>query len=397
MNMFFVSTLTPNVPGLLYGFSWINNNGVSIGLNTFSPPFGLPGRPDTIAHEIGHNLDLDHTTFGAGPVNGICGTACRNNLLTAGNLRTEPSIASLPNGQPAWVNQIFPSGALDQLNSTQIGQILQSGFVKPIAGISTDVTGTEAVPATASPVIALAPTSEFPGNGDFSVSFNGRGRAGESLTTLTLTAPDGVALIPSSFGLLEDPSGIIVTPQFSNCTVEEDQAACRTLQLLFSGAQFLFGDQIDYTVDVCSPKNSYSTSGRCLPISFSQLAGGTYKYQFSDGYETTSLLSGLEELSASAWNPDPNIPANIYDEALLVIADAGQLPCTPDPIIGCPNNPLDIGIADADPREEGGQPVPEPPTVLILLSALGLAVLLARASLRRSPDRCPRGALEVVH
>src|SRR5689334_6065450 len=34
MNMFFISTLIPNVPGLLYGFSWINNNGVSIGLNT---------------------------------------------------------------------------------------------------------------------------------------------------------------------------------------------------------------------------------------------------------------------------------------------------------------------------------------------------------------------------
>ena len=61
LNMFFVNTLVPPTAGTLYGFSWINNNGIAIGSNTFFPPFPLTPRFDTLAHEIGHNLALDHT------------------------------------------------------------------------------------------------------------------------------------------------------------------------------------------------------------------------------------------------------------------------------------------------------------------------------------------------
>jgi hypothetical protein len=128
VNMFFVNTLTPpsSIGGTLYGFAWLCNNGVAISSQTFAQ-----GRPDTIAHELFHTLCLDHGTYGAGPwtqatgANGqyavgagvvpqIPGTplpgqcdstypACGANLMTAGVIRTEPTLACIlanPNNPP---------------------------------------------------------------------------------------------------------------------------------------------------------------------------------------------------------------------------------------------------------------------------------------------------------
>jgi cytoskeletal protein CcmA (bactofilin family) len=124
INMFFLTTLNPptqQAGGALYGFSWIGNNGVSIAQNTFGFPksrSSLPPRPDTIAHELGHNLGLDHTIFGAGPYNPPSSTnpfppggitppipakplasecdpgypGCPTNLMTTGSLRTPPTV-----------------------------------------------------------------------------------------------------------------------------------------------------------------------------------------------------------------------------------------------------------------------------------------------------------------
>jgi hypothetical protein len=122
-NMFFVTTLNPptqQAGGTLYGFSWICNNGAAIAEDTFGFPkskTSLPPRPDTMAHELGHNLCLDHPTFGAGPYNlynavtnpqgGVVPVlptnplglecdpsypACARNLMTTGSLRTEPTV-----------------------------------------------------------------------------------------------------------------------------------------------------------------------------------------------------------------------------------------------------------------------------------------------------------------
>jgi hypothetical protein len=127
INMFFVSHLIPPASGgTLYGISWIGNNGVAIGGNTFFAPTPLQARPDTIAHELLHDLGLDHSTYGAGPwvpptnpnltnpalsfytapfgvappipSNPLfreCDSsypACGANLMTAGSLRNEPSV-----------------------------------------------------------------------------------------------------------------------------------------------------------------------------------------------------------------------------------------------------------------------------------------------------------------
>jgi hypothetical protein len=135
VNMFFVNNLKPPVysttctgpatscpGGTLYGFSWQGHNGVAIGGNTFSPNAPLQARPSTIAHELLHNLGLTHNSYGAGPYNppsstnpfppggtappisanplaGDCSTstypACAANLMTAGSIRTESTVACI--------------------------------------------------------------------------------------------------------------------------------------------------------------------------------------------------------------------------------------------------------------------------------------------------------------
>ena len=73
VNMFFVTTLNPpaqQAGGKLYGISWKGNNGVAIEQGVFGYPRSRtspPPRSSTIAHELGHVLGTDHTTFAAGP------------------------------------------------------------------------------------------------------------------------------------------------------------------------------------------------------------------------------------------------------------------------------------------------------------------------------------------
>jgi hypothetical protein len=143
MNVFFVNQLNPPTSaGTLYGFSMIGNNGVSIGMNAFFAPSPLQARPDTIAHELGHNLGLDHTTYGAGPwtpapypanggitppvvtltpLFGECDSGypgCALNLMTSGSVRTESTVPCILSSAPTGCSgmPLFPS-SVDQVNT----------------------------------------------------------------------------------------------------------------------------------------------------------------------------------------------------------------------------------------------------------------------------------------
>lgn len=102
IEAWFVQSLSP---GTLFGEAWVDGNGVVINAGAVAAFNGGVGRRDTFAHELGHNLGLDHGDFGAGGA---------DNLMTAGATR------NIPTG----VGDINPNGAqVDQLTAAQITEI----------------------------------------------------------------------------------------------------------------------------------------------------------------------------------------------------------------------------------------------------------------------------------
>jgi hypothetical protein len=128
INRFFVknicsSTNTNCFAGDVDGFGSGNGNGFATQNRVFFPQLG--GKPDTDAHELGHNLALDHLTFGA---------ADTTNLMTAGGMRTIPTpIPATGSKMDMWVLQVSPNAsaasmppALDQLTVPPSGACLPS-------------------------------------------------------------------------------------------------------------------------------------------------------------------------------------------------------------------------------------------------------------------------------
>jgi hypothetical protein len=178
-----------------------------------------------------------------------------------------------------------------------------------------------------------------------------------------------------------DTSGVIATPSFSGCTEGENVDACETLTLTFTGTPFAGGDALDYTVGVCRQiEAGPPLICEIVPVSdlVSALTNGTYQFQFSDGYQTTSLLQpNGSVLTATSWNPDPTIASDIYDPSLLMAASMGQMPCTPTDG-SCPT----LSLADGSPLEEGGQ-VPEPNSASLLVAAACIGFFVCRSARHR--------------
>lgn len=105
ISMWFVDLLYPSQPGTTFGVSFMPGNRIAIANAVFSA-----NRIDTIAHEIGHSLNLDH----------YAAADKASNLMAAGSDRTVPSN----------IGDIYPDGAdLDQLNSSQIATALRSDLI----------------------------------------------------------------------------------------------------------------------------------------------------------------------------------------------------------------------------------------------------------------------------
>jgi hypothetical protein len=351
INGFFVNGLSPPAgTGTLFGLAWVNNNGIANAMNSL---VGGAARPDTLAHEIGHDLDLDHTTFG----NLVPGSTPRvgfaNNLMTAGDPR---SIPTSPADAIGSIGAGMGSGTKDQLLPTQKTQVLRSGLMNPIPLVNTPATGT-----------------------DFTVSFQSGGRMGEKMDSLTLTAPTPLFSLGTKVEF-NNPVGIPIPPPPtpSDCSA----SGCTSLIFDFThGASFVAGDGIHYSI--CGPAES------CNPISVDTLAGGTYTYTFETDqvvddksvpielFQTTSqLLNQPGDLFSDSQHPDLMIPSEILNPDTFVGFSAE--PCT---IIAASTTCPPLVLADAFPPEED-KPVPEPPSILILLSSLAVLGLGYRCSSR---------------
>jgi Metallo-peptidase family M12B Reprolysin-like len=114
LNMWFVNQLFPDPLSITFGIAEVGGNNLAVNSIDIVNYNNGNGRIDTIAHEIGHNLGLEHNNYGAGGA---------NNLMTAGSLRTVP----------ASIFDINPDGAkLDTLLPAQISVARSSQLLTPV-------------------------------------------------------------------------------------------------------------------------------------------------------------------------------------------------------------------------------------------------------------------------
>jgi hypothetical protein len=111
-----------------------------------------------------------------------------------------------------------------------------------------------------------------------------------------------------------------------------------------------------------------------VPLSelINDLTGGTYKYQFSDGYQTTSVLRPLGDpiLDANSWTPDLTTPTGL-DLSHFTPFFSG-LPCIMQTgMTACPDLDLAAERYDLLVFE-----TPEPPNIAIIFVGLGLWLAL---------------------
>jgi hypothetical protein len=373
VNMFFVNTLVPppGISGTLYGFSWINNNGIAIGPNTFFPPFPLTPRFDTLAHEIGHNLALDHGTFGAG---------LANDLLTAGVTRSEPANTSAAITDA----NATPTSPAEQLNLAQDDHADLSGFLNPIASSTTTATKPPTTTTTALAVtttggltsIAAVPGKTKPNTSIFFDVFGpSQGRDGETLIGLTVTLYSGAKFDPSNKVHFTSNGPLVTDTDYDrggsrdrDCPIAHTK--CLIVDLtnpgLPLGRDLRFSQGIIKSGDDDESAPTAADDGGKQPVCLADLAaaGITITYRFSDGLVITSAMTGggstagancvgdTTQLTADSQQPTPTVRTQIDPGVFTSVA--GKLPCTPSES-GC-TPPSVTGGQDGDPRCEAQPP-----------------------------------------
>jgi hypothetical protein len=386
IDVFFVNDILEGNTRLA-GFSWINANGIAIAKDAFST---LAPRFDTLAHEIGHTLNLDHTTFQDTGMTGP-GVVCAGvpspggcNLMDAGSNASNQPFRIVPSSPGC--SKTPPGGALfdldtglcasmpsvpqaDQINSNQGNEANMSGFLNPIPSVVAMATAGGGAPApaaataTTATTAATAATSRAGSSILFSVTDNGGGRFDrstfndtETVMAIALAFPKGIS--PKAKNpITVIPGGPTVarvrvfTPGSGDDEGddEEDEGGGsktdKTFQACHSGITCL---EIDFTKGTFTAGSTFSFNVNFTKnVTVGQLTDTHHTVVTDDLLATTSILEPRSSTSISAATvnnqpltadsqfPDATVAAIIVNPARFAAFGAppsftgfGLQPCT---------------------------------------------------------------------
>lgn len=383
LDVFFVT----DFPGqAVFGISWINGDGVSIG----GPATFLVSGPrfDNLAHEIGHALTLDHTTFGIG--------TATNNMMTTGTSRIVPStsgcstanpyfkfanpnfgalydlgdpsvypslppvfascppVSALPN--PPIADQLRSGSACTDLatcqtNLNQVGAVSLSPFINKTLASTANAGG--GAPAAGVADAATTSTSSSSGAVPFEVdAAPGTGENGDSINSIIIALPNisGITFSGSSPATQTGGvGGVNIINQVRlngnsgignpNCVKSINLAppSVQCLQIFFStgdarGNAFVAGDSV--TFNLALNKNSATIVQNNL-LDGTQFTVITSTVNTSTAFSTTSTLGPVDAngvFHADSRFPDFTTPNQInpnFVSAAVVQLGPDLSKCTP--------------------------------------------------------------------
>ncbi len=298
INMWFVEDLDIGPEWILFGEAYINGNGIVI--NGTDTGTWEGGRRDTIAHELGHNMDLEHGTLGAGG---------GENVMTAGTIRDVPSD----------ISHITPDGDnLSQLTASQITNLRSSPFLGTVAEVLVDTNGS--TPYS---------TDDF-----FLVDF-ASGPLGMSLSSLTMDLSPVDAFLdptPTDPGAVGTPfalntasmSGITA----SDLTVSGDTDGSQLLTIDFAPGSFTEGDSFRFGIDadLFSNIDGYGATPE-------ELMGTLFTFEFDSGLLSEAVIEA--DLIANSIKPVKSLRFSDYNQ-IRQIEVPFEWELDPDPVQAVP-------------------------------------------------------------